>query len=352
MDFYASLTINRCHLERLCEIWASRSGENGFPFECAIVSPLFARNGILPRLHHHRKQCKVIFDSGGFFSQQGRVDWRSMSLRLRNLYLQNGWANRLVLPDAPITSFDSHSAVRRKLTWTRKQYEVFPLALPASLRTKLLPVIHGMTPGQVQRSAQAARLVGSKSLGFGSFQTSGPNAGVNSFTPRTLRLLVQFAQLCAKWRLGAHVFGIGGPAAIPVLHYAGAKSFDSAGWIRTAAYGNVQLPYLGAVNITGATASRRVVTRREFNRLRSTTGHICPFCVDEVLLKRSWRHRALHNYCTVKVLARSLKETSASEALARLRKFNPRFATYLEIVLQERARHDRNSASPESSADL
>jgi queuine/archaeosine tRNA-ribosyltransferase len=222
----------------------------------------------------------------------------------------------------------------------------------SSLRTKLLPVIHGTTAEQVRRSAQAARRVGSESLGFGSFQTSGPNASVNSFTPRSLRLLVQFARLCAKWHLGAHVFGIGGPSAIPVLHYAAVKTFDSAGWIRTAAYGNVHLPYLGAVNITGATASRRYVTRREFNQLRNTTGHICPFCADEVLLVRSWRHRALHNYCTVKLLARSLKDTSASEALAKLRRFNPRFAGYLEIVLQEQARHGRNATSPEVSADF
>ena len=337
MDFYASLTINRCHLERLCDIWASQAHDGQFPFRCAIVSPLFARNGILQRLYKHRRRCKVIFDSGGFHVQQGRLGLRSASRRLQRMYQLNSWADRFALPDAPITSFDSQDVVTRKLRSTCRQYETFPLGSSNIPRPKFLPVIHGRTLSEVVRNARAARGVGSKSLGFGSFSTSGPNAGVNSFTPQNLQLLVQFAAICENWGLDSHVFGIGGPAAIAVLQFTPVSTFDSAGWIRTAAYGNVYLPYVGALNITGA-ASRRFVTHREFARLRRATGHACAFCADQTLLTRSWHYRALHNYCAVIQTTKALATTASEYALEKLRKFNPRFAGYLTLVLAERAR--------------
>jgi queuine/archaeosine tRNA-ribosyltransferase len=254
------------------------------------------------------------------------------------MYQENIWADRFALPDVPITSCDSRRIAKQKLYSTRRQYKSFPTGFPEILRPKFLPVVHGTTSREVIRNARAARSVGSKSLGFGGFSTSGPNSGVNSFTPQNLRLLVQFAALCTQWGLDSHVFGIGGPAAIAVLNYVPINTLDSAGWIRTAAYGNVYLPYVGAVNITGAASSRRFVTRREFSRLRNATDHACPYCADHSLLSRSWPHRALHNYCTVTQTTRALDKSVVHHTLEKLQRFNPRFAAYLAVVLAERAR--------------
>src|ERR1700747_1495599 len=189
MDFYASLTINRCHLERLCGIWAEQQAEDSFPFRNVIVSPLYVRNGILPQLYKHRDQCRIIFDSGGFHVQQGRMKLIAASRRLLNVYRQNRWAHRFALPDAPITSVDSQKMVRQKLRATRRQYTTFPVKLPHSFRRKLLPVVHGTNLHEILANAHAARKVGSRSLGFGGFSTSGPNFGVNSFTEHSLQLL-------------------------------------------------------------------------------------------------------------------------------------------------------------------
>src|SRR5258708_6192114 len=336
MEFYASLTINRCHFDRLCDIWNKMHPGDGFPFPTAIVSPLFARSGILDRLYRHRTECKVIFDSGGFHVQQGRLGLKSASKQLRQLYRENSWAHRFTLPDAPITSHDSREVISRKLSSTRSQYRRFPADLPSSLRSRFLPVVHGTTSRELRQSALAARRVGSKSIGFGGFSTSGPNAGVNSVTHDNLRLLTEFAALCTKWSLDLHVFGIGGPAAIAVLHYLPIKTFDSAGWIRTAAYGNVYLPYVGAVNITGAASSRRFVAPRDFRRILNKTSHTCAFCQDPKLLASSWHYRALHNYRTVMDLTRELESSPAEQTLETLRIFNPRFASYLELVLRAR----------------
>jgi hypothetical protein len=345
MDFYASLTINRCHLKRLCEMWHASNAAPGFPFQHVIVSPLFARNGILEKIFENREHCKVIFDSGGFHIQQGRMRLRSATRLLSVVYRENDWADRFALPDVPVTSFDSAANVRRKLNSTRHQYRAFPSRLAKSLRRKLLPVVHGTTIDELCRSAVAARRVGSGSLGFGGFSTSGPNSGVNSCTSHSLRILAQFVALCRTWKLDSHVFGIGGPAAIAVLQYAPVTTFDSAGWIRTAAYGNAYLPYVGAVNITGAAASRRYVTRREFNKLRKATAHICPFCRDENLLERSWAQRALHNYCTIRQTVDALSTAPPRVTLEKLRMYNPRFAGYLELMLTERARLELDVAN-------
>jgi queuine/archaeosine tRNA-ribosyltransferase len=287
----------------------------------------------------------VILDSGGFHIQQGRTDILSAGKQLRRLYREYSWAERFALPDTPITSLDSAATVRKKLTATRRQYRTFPASVPADLRHRLLPVVHGTTPAEVRASARAARRVGTRSVGFGGFSTSGPNAGVNACSAKSLLLLAQFASLAAQWRLRSHAFGIGGPAAIAVLHFTPVTSFDSAGWIRTAAYGNVYLPYVGALNITGAAASRRSVTRREFLGLRRATGHICPFCEDDTRLRRSWLYRSLHNYCTVEQVVRQLKGTSSRRALEQLEAFNPRYAGYLRLVLAERERFGRDLAN-------
>jgi hypothetical protein len=337
MEFYTSLTINRCHLLRLIQIWADHYPVHGFPFRRAIVSPLFARNGILAKLYEQRKHCKVIFDSGGFHIQQGRMRLSLASRQLRKLYRENDWADRFVVPDSPVISLDSEQDIAQKLRSTLRQYRTFPTAFPELVRKKLLPVVHGTTPGEICRSLESAKLVGSDGLGFGGFATSGPNAGVNSFTPHTLKLLTLFTSFCQRNKLRRHIFGIGGPAAITVLNYAAVDTFDSAGWIRTAAYGNAYLPYLGAVNVTGAANSRRYMSKREFTRLRKRTGHRCSFCQDHDVLVQSWRHRALHNFCTVSQVVQDLKRLNATVALAHLRAFNPRYAGCLELVLEERA---------------
>lgn len=334
MEFYPSLTINRCHFDRLCEIWADHVPGNKFPFQRAIVSPIFARNGILQRLHAQRLHCKVIFDSGGFHIQQGRIALGSASKLLKRIYGQNKWAYRFTLPDSPITSFDSRETIRRKLLNNRNQYNRFPSEFPDGLRKRMLPVVHATNSKELYASAMAARRVRSKALGFGGFSTSGPNAGVNSLSRQTLPLLLEFLSICREWKLDSHIFGIGGPASIAVLRHLRVSTCDSAGWIRTAAYGNVYVPYIGAVNVTGTASSRRHVCIQELKQLLKATKHSCVFCDQQELLIRSWQYRALHNYCTVCEIIGASDVCSPDETMNWLQRYNPRFATYLEFGLK------------------
>src|SRR5439155_15857379 len=91
-----------------------------------------------------------------------------------------------------------------------------------------------------------------------------------------------------------------GPAQIVLRCYEFETKSPEDNYIRTAAFGNVYLPFLGAVNVTGTAKSRRSIGEREFGRLASAVDHQCAFFRNFVRLQKSWHYRALHNYIATK----------------------------------------------------
>ncbi len=337
MKFFASLTINRCHIVKLCALWEQETGQP-FPFSNVLVSPLVLRNGILPILHKHRSQCTIMFDSGGFHIQQKVLRMRDASSRLAELYRTHDWADIYVLPDHPPTSVDTSQQVSRKLRATTRAYTTFASQLPSMFSSKLMPVVHGTTTSQIERSIVAAMALRPRRMGFGSFGTSGARSAVNSLTGPSIATLSAFSRLCRTHRVSSHVFGVGGPASMCVLRYVPVDSFDTAGWIRAAAYGQVYVSYLGTVNVTGKSASHRYMPRREFRRVREFTEHSCRFCIDHARLQESWEHRALHNLAVLFELNRRLSRMRATSTLKELTRYNQRYAHYLIAVLNDNKR--------------
>lgn len=161
---FASLTINRCHIVKLCSLWTEATGRQ-FPFSNVLVSPLVLRNGILPILHKNRRHCKIMFDSGGFHVQQQILTMQDTSSRLASLYRTHDWADIYVLPDSPLISTDNKQQISHKLRATARGYTHFAAQLPSRLFSKLLPVVHGSTLSQVRRSATACGLDSGSALG-------------------------------------------------------------------------------------------------------------------------------------------------------------------------------------------
>jgi len=335
VKFFASLTINRCHVIKLCSLWGQATGRP-FPFSHVLVSPLVLRNGILPVLYKYRRHCTVMFDSGGFHIQQKVLRMQHASEQLATFYCTHDWADIYVLPDYPLTSTDSVRQIAYKLRVTARGYLSFASRLPPAFSSKLLPVVHGLTSRQVKRSVTEALKLRPRRLGFGSFGTSGARSAVNFLTSDSISMLSVFAGLCVTNRVTSHVFGVGGPASICVLRYIPVDSFDTAGWIRAAAYGHVYVPFLGAVNVTGKSASHRYMSRREFRRVLGYTGHCCPFCDDDALLRESWHYRALHNFAVLFELNHRLSKMRATDALKQLSSINRRYGGYLATVLDEK----------------
>jgi queuine/archaeosine tRNA-ribosyltransferase len=203
-------------------------------------------------------------------------------------------------------------------------------------RGKMIAVVHGRTWAEVEACTSAAIKCGFGMLGFGAFGTSGANSTVNFLSAASSTLLARFVFFARSRKIPVHVFGIGNPSALCLLQHLGVTSSDSAGWIRTAAFGNVYMPFLGAVNITGAATSRRSIERREFKKLAAVLDHVCAFCANFSRLQDSWYYRALHNYIVTKETIERTHSMDVEGFISKMQNYNPRMVQLLKMVSDER----------------
>jgi ribosomal protein S18 acetylase RimI-like enzyme len=118
--FYASAADFAWRMRRMVRLfYDAYSGAPPFhPFERQIVTPLFAPKAVLRALRAWRAGTppvdgtippvrSVIFDSGGYQVQMGRLSFEELVERLLPFYGENAWADFLVLPDHVPRSSDS-----------------------------------------------------------------------------------------------------------------------------------------------------------------------------------------------------------------------------------------------------
>src|SRR5262249_3075699 len=77
-----------------------------------------------------------------------------------------------------------------------------------------------------------------------------------------------------------------------------ATSFDSSGWMRTAGYGNVYLPFQSRRNVTHGASALSCglgLAAAEFYASCAATGHSCPFCRDFDRIRKDRYARMWHN---------------------------------------------------------
>jgi GNAT superfamily N-acetyltransferase len=110
--FYASAADFAWRMRRMVRLfYDAYSGAPPFhPFGRQIVTPLFAPKAVLRALRAWREGIppvdgaippvrSVIFDSGGYQVQTGRLSFGELVERLLPYYRENAWADFLVLPD-------------------------------------------------------------------------------------------------------------------------------------------------------------------------------------------------------------------------------------------------------------
>lgn len=298
MDFVASMTHRPTELRQILQMWRD-SGDERNPFARTIFTPLFAQEGVRQLMAtEFRSAGGVIFDSGGYFVQQGVVTYEALYQRLKAYYEQNQWGSWYVLPDYVPTSNLSISEVEERIQATITVSRLFFNEMPKDLRSRALPVVQGHTREQIKACVDAYAELGVSYIGFGSFGTSGDNNSINMVSSQSLEM-VTFVKEQAELRgLRLHVFGIGTPEVLFRFKELEIDSFDSSCWSRTAGYGNVYLPFIGRRNIStrmmrdvGGEAYRQ----DEFMRLKEATHHECPFCKDYETLKHNRIQQMVHN---------------------------------------------------------
>ena len=101
MKFVLSATDNVGTLRKVMQLW-DELGDPRNPFAQVLISPLFTASGTFKLVRDELKSRRgsiIFFDSGGYYVQQGRIDYEFLYARLRKFYQEHTWADWYVLPD-------------------------------------------------------------------------------------------------------------------------------------------------------------------------------------------------------------------------------------------------------------
>ncbi len=320
LAFVASLSNAASDIHNIIRLWEA-DGEGARPFDQCIITPLFTESRSLKQVRylHDNWGVGVIFDSGGFFVQQGKVTYDELFPRLLDYYSRNDWADYYVLPDYVPTSRNTPEEVGERVHVTAAEGVKFHRRMPRDLQDRSLGVLQGHTASHLKFCLDAYRAAEIPHLGFGSFDTAGVNAEINLFTSKSVRRLDVLRDLLVGPYLNGeahslpsfHLFGVSSPALLSRFPRFLATSFDSSGWLRTAGYGNVYMPFQSRRNVThGASALSCGVglTAAEFYAACAETEHSCPFCKDFNRIQRDRYARMLHNALVFREMTESLNE--------------------------------------------
>ena len=291
----------------MIQLWESE-GPDRKPFDKCIITPLFISPKSFDYVQyiHENWGIEVIFDSGGFFVQQGKISYDELFSRLLDFYLKHEWAQTYVLPDFVPTSRQTSEEVAERVYVTAGESIRFLKRLPADLQSKALGVLQGHKPEHLKHCFDVYMNSGLQSIGFGSFDTTGVNAEINLLTTQTEHRLVFVRDLIQRGFLDGeigvlpdlHLFGVSSPNIIRQFKGYLATSFDSSGWQRTAGFGNVYLPFMGRRNVSHKSTALTInkgLSAKEFYAECERTGHSCPFCKDFTRLQEDRLIRMWHN---------------------------------------------------------
>jgi len=273
------------------------------PLRNILVTPFFAGNETMRMMRDLAYEGKrIMFDSGGYYVQTGKIGYDDLFYPLLKIYQQNEWASIYVLPDDVPTSKDTPEVVSYKVENTYRTSELFFHEMPDELKSRAMPVVHGHNLKQVDACLKTYFRMGVKQIGFGSFGTMGAKQEVNVASQNSIDIARYVIQVAHQQGVKVHIFGLGVPAIAAMLKGIGADSFDSSSWLKAAGFGQVFLPFMRAYNVTykfDTSQLQRGITETDFTRLKGITGHTCTFCETLDVLQDKKMSRAVHNLIVI-----------------------------------------------------
>jgi queuine/archaeosine tRNA-ribosyltransferase len=303
--FYTSLTLTQSDIRKIVAFMNEAGLTVANYLDNVLVSPLFTSKESLDRIKNLKDHydSRVMFDSGGYFVQTGKISYEELYYPLLQLYLKNRWADVYTLPDHVPVSQDSEDIVWSKIEDTVRYSRLFFDELPPGLKERAMPVVQGHTLEQVDYCLTMHLSLGVKQVGFGSFGTSGQNKESNIATSSSIVLARHVVNAAKIQNVKVHFFGLGAPALVAMIYGNGAYSFDSSSWIKTAGFGQVFLPFMRSYNISHRNKGaemQKAITVSQFRELCNITQHSCPFCQDIEQLQSRKMYRTLHNLIVIK----------------------------------------------------
>lgn len=301
MRFVASLTRNASELNKILELWRE-SDDPRNPFENVLITPLFMPPSGLKVIRQWKEEGiirNLYFDSGGFYVQMGKIDYVDLYYPLLQYYKKERWADWYVLPDHVPLSNDAPDVIDRKVRDTVESGRNFFEELSSDLQQKAIPVVHGYTAKQIDYALTNHLKMQTGYIGFGSFDTSGSKSSVNKVGKSAYENLKHITSVAEEVGAKTHVFGVGNPPVIHLLSLVNVFSFDSIGWMKTAGFGNVFLPFIRAYNVSYLDESATTITKKQFEQMKEITGHHCSFCDSFQRISKERYIRTMHNVSVI-----------------------------------------------------
>jgi hypothetical protein len=298
LEFVASLTVCPSDIRKIQE-HLNLAKVTLEPLRNVLITPLFAAPRSLTMVREMAdKGTRVIFDSGGYYVQIGRLRYEELYMPLLEAYKKNRWASSYTLPDHVPTSQDDPETVEYKVKNTITFSTLFFHEMPDDLKLRAMPVVQGHSLRHIDDCLRAYMKLGVKQVGFGSFGTTGKNSEINVATNNAVVLAKYVIEVAHAHNMKVHVFGLGIPALVAMLKGIQVDSFDSSSWLKSAGFGQVFLPFMRAYNIShNSTTSelQRGITFDQFQDWRALTGHQCELCESLIALQKNKMYRAAHN---------------------------------------------------------
>lgn len=300
LEFYASLTDGPSVFRRTLSLIDKLDTHPSNLFTRILSTPFMLNAEALALLRNLKEKhgTSVLFDSGGYYVQVGRIGYYELYQTLLATYRAHPWADWYILPDNVPTSQDMPEVVEQKVRETVSFSTMFYQELPDTLKERAVAVVHGHTTRQVEYCIERYLSLGVRALGFGSFGTTGKDQASNVATSNSVTNARAVVAIARSHGLRVHLFGLGAPSLVAMLSGIAADSFDSASWIKSAGFGQVHLPFTRGYNITYQNAQstiQKAISWERFCALKSLSEHECYFCQDYTLLTSAKMHRAVHN---------------------------------------------------------
>lgn len=328
--FFSSLTLTQSDIRKIVGSIKEVGLEVTDYLDNVLVSPLFSSEESLVRIKQLKERfgTRIMFDSGGYFVQTGKITYDELYYPLLKFYLNNQWADIYTLPDHVPASQDSTREVWAKVEDTVRYSSLFLGELPSSLRQRAMPVVQGHTYEQVDYCLKTYLNLGVMQIGFGSFGTYGQNKEANIATNSSIALARYVVDAAKQQHVKVHFFGLGAPALVAMIYGSNAHSFDSSSWIKAAGFGQVFLPFMRAYNISHRNKGselQQAVTVSRFKELCAITQHSCPFCENMELLQSRKMCRTLHNLVVIKDTVNTINTGKYQEVKAIYEQGSPRY---------------------------
>lgn len=308
------------------------------PLQNILITPMFVERGSVGLVRQMAEEGRhVMFDSGGYYVQLGRLRYEELYMPLLKTYRENRWASVYTLPDHVPKSQDSTEIVDHKVKDTIRFSSLFFEEMPDDLKPRAMPVVQGHSYKQVDECLRAYIRLGVKRIGFGSFGTQGKNSEINIATKSAIEIARYVITVAHENGMQVHLFGLGTPSLVAMIKGIKADSFDSATWLKSAGFGQVFLPFMRAYNISyGISVSelQKGITFEQFNEWKRLTGHRCQLCDNPSNLNAHKMHRAVHNLIVMAETVAMVNEGNAEHIQAIYKAGSPKYREEFEKWLQ------------------